>query len=67
MTLEEAVVLCRNQARDIREGIYDAIALGEQNISQNVIAKCETYAENYEQIAVWLEELNEIRNHQRTI
>ena len=57
MTLDEAIKHAENVALNSENGLYDAIALGGQNPSQEEIAQCEKCAEEHRQLAAWLKEL----------
>ena len=59
MTLEEAIRHCEEVAEQNEQGLYDAIALGGQNPTQEEIANCEQCAADHRQLAEWLTELKE--------
>ncbi len=62
MTLDEAIKHCLEVAEQNEQGLYDAIALGGQNPTQEEIANCEQCAADHRQLAEWLTELKELRN-----
>lgn len=57
MTLDEAIKHAENVALNRENGLYDAIALGGQNPSQEEIDECMKCAEEHRQLAEWLKEL----------
>ena len=57
MTLDEAIKHAENVALNRENGLYDAIALGGQNPSQEEIDECMKCAEEHRQLAAWLKEL----------
>lgn len=57
MTLDEAIKHAENVALNNENGLYDAIALGGQNPSQEEIDECMRCAEEHRQLAEWLKEL----------
>lgn len=57
MTLDEAIKHCLEVAEQNTQGLYDAIALGGQNPTQEEIADCEQCAADHRQLAEWLEDL----------
>ena len=57
MTLDEAIIHAENVALNSENGLYDAIALGGQNPSQEEIYECMKCAEEHRQLAEWLKEL----------
>ena len=57
MTLDEAIKHAEDVAFNRENGLYDAIALGGQNPSQEEIDECMKCAEEHRQIAEWLKEL----------
>ena len=59
MTIDEAIKHCLEVAEQNTQGLYDAIALGGQNPTQEEIARCEECAADHRQLAEWLTELKE--------
>lgn len=57
MTIDEAIIHAENVALNSENGLYDAIALGGQNPSQEEIDECMKCAEEHRQLAEWLKEL----------
>ena len=61
MTIDEAIKYCEEVVKANTDGVYDAIALGGINISQEEIDECNKCAEEYRQFMAWLKELKECR------
>ena len=61
MTIDEAIKHCEEVAETNDKGLYDAIALGGQNPTQEEIAACEQCAADHRQLAEWLKELKNLR------
>ena len=61
MTLDEAIKHCEEVAEANDQGLYDAIALGGQNLTQEEITACEQCAADHRQLAEWLTELKEAK------
>lgn len=61
MTIDEAISHALEVAEQNEPGLYDAIALGGQNPTQEEIANCEQCAADHRQLAEWLTELQEAR------
>ena len=61
MTIDEAIKHCEEVADANDQGLYDAIALGGQNPTQEEIAVCEQCAADHRQLAEWLRELQQWR------
>ena len=57
MTIDEAIKHCKEVAEANDQGLYDAIALGGQNPTQEEIVACEQCAADHRQLAEWLKEL----------
>lgn len=64
LTLDEAIKHCLEVAEQNTQGLYDAIALGGQNPTQEEIARCEECAADHRQLAEWLMELKDLRAEQ---
>lgn len=64
MTIDEAIKHCLEVAEQNTQGLYDAIALGGQNPTQEEIANCEQCAADHRQLAEWLMELKDLRAEQ---
>ena len=60
MTLDEAIANARKKAKEIRENIIDGDNL--EPYESYCITMVDKSAEEYEQLAEWLEELKELRN-----
>ena len=67
LTLEEAISHCLEVAEQNTQGLYDAIALGGQNPTQEEIARCEECAADHRQLAEWLTELKELREENKVL
>lgn len=65
MTLDEAIRHCEEVAEANDQGLYDAIALGGQNPTQEEITACEQCAADHRQLAEWLRELQRYREQER--
>ena len=61
LTLDEAIKHCLEVAEQNTQGLYDVIALGGQNPTQEEIARCEECAADHRQLAEWLTELKEAK------
>ena len=60
MTIDEAIANAREKAKEIRENIIDGDNL--EPYESYCITMADKSAEEYEQLAEWLEELKELRN-----
>ena len=67
LTLDEAIKHCLEVAEQNTQGLYDVIALGGQNPTQEEIARCEECAADHRQLAEWLTELKELREENKVL
>ena len=64
LDIDTAIKHCLEVAEQNEQGLYDAIALGGQNPTQEEIANCEQCAADHRQLAEWLMELKDLRAEQ---